>query len=75
MIWHYHERMHVDFVAILEEAMIKDQGSGFFGKHEFLVGAEADEIGSTILFDVRQVSSIEGAHRLTIVDRSRPRLR
>ena len=80
MIWHYHKRMHMDFAAILEETMIKDQRPGLLRKHKFLASAEADEIGSTVLLDVGEVSSIESAHdrslySFKIVDRSRPRLR
>jgi hypothetical protein len=74
MVWHYDERMHVDFSAILKETMIEHQGSGFFREHEFLVSAEAHEVGSTVLLDVGKISSIKSAHK-KIVDRSRPRLR
>ncbi len=80
MIWHYHKGMHMNFSAILEETMIKDQRPGFFRKHKFLASAEADEIGSTVFFDMGEISSIESAHdrpvySFKIVDRSRPRLR
>lgn len=80
MIWHHHKGMHMDFSAILEETMIKHQRPGFFRKHKFFASTEGDEIGSTILLDVGEISSIESAHdrpvySFTIVDRSRLRLR
>jgi hypothetical protein len=44
VVWHNYECMHVDFSAILKETMIKNQCSGFFGKHEVVARAEAYEI-------------------------------
>jgi hypothetical protein len=44
MVWHYHECMHIDFSAILEKTMIKDQSSGFFGKYEVVARTKGNEI-------------------------------
>ena len=63
VVRHYYECMHLNFAAILKQAMIKNQGSCFFWNDEFVPCTEADEIRSTVLLDVGKISSIESAHR------------
>ena len=60
MVRHHDKGMHVYLAAILEQTVLENYCSCFLRKKKSLARAEAYVIRSTIFFDMRQVSSIEG---------------
>jgi hypothetical protein len=66
--------MHFNLSAILEQAMLQSDSSGWWWK-EHIKGSEGDEVCSMEFFDVRQVAPVVTLHRchsvlLSVVKRS-----